>query len=514
MKKSNLILGLSLTGSVTGVFAQNAENRPNILLITVDDMNYNSLGVFGSPVRDISPNIDRLAREGMLFRHAFVQAGASQPFRNVLVTGLYGFNSGVEGFNFIPEDSPVVSVFELVQQAGYYTGVMAKLGHCFPKRSGVEKLDMAVPAEELTQGRDPARYYDCCTEFFDRARTSGRPFFLMANSQDPHRPFWGSAEEANHRKSGKSLYGDNPVPVPSRIITPEDLDGVPGFLPDLPEIREELCQYYNNVRRADDTVGAILRALHESGMEEQTLVVFLSDNGMSFPFAKTNCYLNSNKTPLIVRWPGVVKPGRVEERALVSAVDFLPTILDILSLEAPYELDGVSYKRLLYGKGWKGPKYVYTHFSSNSGQYAEPMRCLQDRNFAYVFSPWADGTREFRSETTSGLSFKAMQRAAASDETVAERVRFFQYRTVEEFYDLRTDPDALHNLIDDPAYARQVASFRRAMEQKMRECGDNALEAFLNRTDSAALHRYVTAQQERANGYKKGKRQKRTAREQ
>lgn len=93
-------------------------------------------------------------------------------------------------------------------------------------------------------------------------------------------------------------------------------------------------------------------------------------------------------------------------------------------------------------------------------------------------------------------------------------VRFFQYRTVEEFYDLRTDPDALHNLIDDPAYARQVASFRRAMEQKMRECGDNALEAFLNRTDSAALHRYVTAQQERANGYKKGKRQKRTVREQ
>ena len=193
---------------------------------------------------------------------------------------------------------------------------------------------------------------------------------------------------------------------------------------------------------------------------------------------------------------------------MVSAVDFLPTILDILSLEAPYELDGVSYKRLLYGKNWKGPKYVYTHFSSNSGQYAEPMRCLQDRNFAYVFSPRADGVREFRSETTSGLSFKAMQRAAASDETIAERVRFFQYRAVEEFYDLRTDPDALHNLIDDPAYARRIASFRRAMERKMRASGDNALEAFLNRSDSAALHRYVMEQQKRADRYKKGKRKK------
>ena len=158
MKNPSMLLGVALVGGISGVYADN-DVRPNILLITVDDMNYNSLGAFGAPIHDISPNIDRLATEGLLFRHAFVQAGASQPSRNVLVTGLYGFNSGVEGFNFIPEDSPVTSIFEILQQSGYYTGVMAKLGHCFPKRSGVEKLDMAVSAEELTLGRDPARYY-------------------------------------------------------------------------------------------------------------------------------------------------------------------------------------------------------------------------------------------------------------------------------------------------------------------------------------------------------------------
>ena len=505
MKNPSMLLGVALVGGISGVYADN-DVRPNILLITVDDMNYNSLGAFGAPIHDISPNIDRLATEGLFFRHAFVQAGASQPSRNVLVTGLYGFNSGVEGFNFIPEDSPVTSIFEILQQSGYYTGVMAKLGHCFPKRSGVEKLDMAVSAEELTLGRDPARYYKYCTEFFSRVKDSEQPFFLMANSQDPHRPFWGSAEEQNHRKSGRSMYGDNPVPYPSRIVTPEEVAAVPGFLPDLPDIRAELCQYYNNVRRADDTVGEILRALDESGMRDETIVIFLSDNGMSFPFSKTNCYLNSNKTPLIIRWPGVVTPGRIEDRAMVSAVDFLPTILDILSIKAPYKLDGMSYKRLLYGKKWRGPEYVYTHFTSNSGQYAEPMRCIQNHDFAYVFSPWADGEREFKSETTSGLSFKAMQRAAVSDSTLARRVHFFRYRALEEFYDLRKDPDALHNLIEDPDYAPQIAVFRKAMEQKMVESGDNALEAFRGRNDSAILQRYIAAQQTKADGYKENKR--------
>jgi N-sulfoglucosamine sulfohydrolase len=502
MKKTNILLGASLLSCATGVYA--AENeRPNILLITVDDMNYNSVGVFGSPVKGITPNIDRLASEGMLFRYGFVQAGASQPSRNVLATGLYGHNSGVEGFNFIPEDSPVVTSFDILRDAGYYTGAMAKLSHCFPKRSDVGKLDMSVTAEQLVTGRDPAKYYKYCTEFFDRVKESGKPFFLMANSQDPHRPFWGSKEEQNRRNTGQTIYGNNPVPYPSRIITEEDITEVPGFVPDLPDVRTELTQYYNNVRRADDTVGEILRALSESGMEDNTIVVFLSDNGMSMPFAKTNCYVNSNKTPLIIKWPGIVTPGRIEEVAMVGAVDFLPTILDITSLEAPYVLDGVSYKELLYGKKWRGPKYVYTHFAWNSGQNAEPMRCIQNRDFAYIFSPWSDQERVFKSETTSGLTFRAMQQAALTDQYIAGRVHFFEHRTIEEFYDLRNDPDALVNLIDDPAYAGEVKKFRRAMEKKMVETGDPILSAFRGRHDPEILKSYMEAQQVKADTYKK-----------
>jgi N-sulfoglucosamine sulfohydrolase len=509
MKKTNLLVGISVLGCATpwidspGAAAQQI-TRPNILLITVDDMNYNTVGVFGSPVAGITPNIDRLAREGMMFRHGFVQAGASQPSRGTLLTGLYGYNSGVEGFNFIPEDSPVRSGFEILQQAGYYTGIMAKLGHCFPKRSGLGKVDMSVSEDDLVAGRDPAKYYQYSVEFFNRTKGSGKPFFLMANSQDPHRPFWGSVEEQNRRNTGKTMYGDNPTPYPSRIIEEEELNGVPLFLPDLPDIRVELTQYYNNVRRADDIVGEVLRALEESGMADNTLIVFLSDNGMSFPFSKTNCYLNSNKTPLIIKWPGVVEPGRVEEEAMVSAVDFIPTVLDITSLKTPpYKLDGVSFKDLLYGKKWNGPEYVYTFFEANSGGNAETMRSIQNRDFAYIFSPWSDGERIFKSETTAGLSFKAMQREAPNNAAIARRVEFFQYRAVEEFYDLRTDPDATVNLVNDPAYAGEVSKFRGAMEAKMRSTGDHALEAFNNRYNPGALKIYMAAQQEKANRIRK-----------
>ena len=120
----------------------------------------------------------------------------------------------------------------------------------------------------------------------------------MANSHDPHRPFHGSLQEKN---SFKDSLKD--VCAPSRVYEPHEIE-VPGFLADLPDVRKEIAQYYSSVRRCDDTVGAVIRALRESPLADNTLTMFLSDHGMPLPFAKTNCYLHSTRTPWIVTWPG------------------------------------------------------------------------------------------------------------------------------------------------------------------------------------------------------------------
>src|SRR5262249_35448378 len=135
-------------------------------------------------------------------------------------------------------------------------------------------------------------------------------------------------------------------PAPSRIYKPEEIL-IPGFLPDLADVRKEMSQYYSSAHRCDETVGQVLRALKESGLEENTLVMFLSDNGISMPFAKSNCYLTSTRTPWIVRWPGKVKAGVVEDQHMISGIDYMPTILETLGLAAPAGMDGRSFLPLL-----------------------------------------------------------------------------------------------------------------------------------------------------------------------
>ena len=214
----------------------------------------------------------------------------------------------------------------------------------------------------------------------------------MANSHDPHRPFYGSLQERQVCERVWSKHGVHleDIPAPSRIYDSHDVQ-VPGFLPDIPGVRKEVAQYYCSVRRCDDTVGRVLSALHESGQEENTVVMFLSDNGMSFPFAKTNCYLNSTHTPWIVRWPGRVKPGAVNTRDFIEGIDFMPTILDAAGLPTTPGMDGKSFLPLLDGQEQPGRDHVFTVFHKTAGRKSYPMRCLRERRLGYIYNAWADG---------------------------------------------------------------------------------------------------------------------------
>ena len=436
------------------------DQRPNVLLITADDMDYYSLGVLGCKVPDVTPNMNALAAQGMRFEHAHVTSAICQPCRSVLMTGRYPHRNGAQGFEPINPDVPTLQ--ESLQAAGYMNGIMAKTEHLMPRSKFC--WDSVMGAVKLGAGRNPDLYYEQAKTFFEQAKTAGKPFFLMANSQDPHRPYPDSDKDEARG-----------LPKASRCYTADEIE-VPGFLPqDVPDIKKEIAQYFTAVHRCDEAVGQVLRALKETGLEDDTLVMFLSDNGISTPFAKTNCYEYSTRTPLIVRWPGKVKAGKINKNDFVSGIDFMPTVLDAVGAKSVDGLDGRSFVPLLSGKKQKGRDKVFTFITKTAAKNEFPMRSVRTKNFSYIYNAWPDGKKVFVNEAQSGLTFKAMQSA---DGSVAERANFFLYRVPEELYNLKDDPYEMKNLIGDPERKGTIDKMRAEMLKMMTSTGDPLLDAF------------------------------------
>lgn len=452
----------------------------NVLIVTVDDMNWDSVGVYGGAIPDLTPNIDRLAGEGLRFEYAHVTVAICQPARAAWMTGRYPHRSGALGFDPIRPGVPTLP--EALRARGYRTGVMAKHGHMLLERP--EAWSVVVPARDLKNGRSPEHYHERTRQFIEEARTAGQPFFLVANSQDPHRPFAASAAEARQRLtdagSTEHQYGGG-FPEVELAFDPADVP-VPGFLPDLPDVRRELAEYYTSARRADATVGAVLRALDESGLADRTLVMFLSDNGIDVPFAKTNVWMHSTRTPWIVRWPDVTTAGAVDSHHVVAGIDLAPTVLDVVGAPPLEGADGRSFAGLLRGATEDGWDYAYTHMNTTVAPAWFGMRSVVGRRFGYIYNAWVDGEREYFANGMRGLTFPAMQAAAPGDPAIAARVRHMVYREPEELYDYSTDPDALTNLASDPAYADDLAAHRARLLDHMRSTADPELagyEAFL-----------------------------------
>lgn len=462
------------------VFGQKGNNTPtNILLITADDLNYSSVGIYGSKTPDITPHVDRLAKTGVRFNNAHVTVAVCMPSRNAILTGLYPFHSGVEGF--VKVEKRVPTIMSVLKSHGYFCGVLSKVPHCSP--SVISDWDTEISANELGVGRDKDKYADKVRELIRQNQKEKRPFFLMVNAGDPHRPFSGSDQEKEKGYLKK-------VPLPSRTYSPKEIE-VPGFLPDIPDVRKEVAEYYSSVKRMDDVVGAVLKVLKDEKVANNTLIIYLSDNGMSFPFSKTNCYLNSTKTPLIISWPGHLKQNYIDTENFVSGVDLLPTILDAVQISNPLQVDGQSFYDILNGKTKTGASKVFTQYNETSAGARFPIRCVQDKKYGYIFNIWANGKTEFKAEAQKGRSWDAMVLAAKDNPDIAKRTQFFSYRTREEFYDMEKDPDALNNLINDPAYRKAIDEKRKELMDWMVATSDPALVAFKNRQDEAFLAHYM-----------------------
>lgn len=463
--------------------ALNAAEPLNLLVVTVDDMSCDSVGAFGCKLPDTTPTVDRLAAESLRFAHAHVQVGNCMPSRNVMFSGRYPHNNHVEGFYMVREPGYRVLI-DYLKDAGYYTAIRGKTSHStpytrYPAWSAV--LDF-LPDNKPADIKNAASYYTSTKQGIDAAAKAGKPFYLNINVSDPHKPFYNE--------------GKRPDPnQPSRVFTAAEVP-IPGFLFDDPEVREELAQYYSSVRRADDCVAQVLRALDDSDLKERTVVVFLSDHGMPLPFAKTQLYYHSTHTPLMVRWPGVTKAGAVDDRHLVSAVDLMPTLLEVLGLNVPEGLDGRSFAPLLRGETQDGRDMIVTEYNENAGGFRHPMRAVVTRDYGYIFNPWSNGTRVMSTATKGTITYRRMKALALKDAELAARLNLFEHRVPEELYRYANDPDARQNLIDDESHRAEYQKLTAALEAWMKRTGDPMLAVFQGRGDLQVREAYM-AQVER-----------------
>ena len=438
--------------------------KPNIVFISVDDMNYDSIGKYNNP--SFTPNIDKLLQSGTYINNFHVTVAVCQPSRQCIMTGLYPHNNKSFGFSNI--GFKIDTLQEILSDNGYINGIISKVGHLTPIHkynwSYIKELDN----KPHYWGRNPKLYYDYTKEFI--TQFNDKPFFLMANINDPHRPFCNSDQE-------KQKYGINTKA--KKYYKVNEIKPL-GFLPELDEIKKETCEYYNSVTRADDSVGEIIKALNETNTYEDSIIIFLSDNGMAFPFAKTNCYLNSTKVPFVIKWKDKISPDREINDALFSGIDIMPTLLDLIDIKYDKKLDGKSFANILLNKDLdiKDRNTVFTLFNANFRRDVFEMRCVINENYGYIFNDWANNETEFFSQTMTGRTFNAMLDASKKNKDIKDRVSFFLKREKEELYDLKKDPNALNNLINDKNYKTKIKDLKNLLIQEMTKSNDPLLERF------------------------------------
>jgi N-sulfoglucosamine sulfohydrolase len=450
-----------------------ARNRLNILLITLDDLDWESTGLFNQQNAHITPNINQLGKEGVFFKQSHVAIPSCWQSRTAIFTGRLPHRNGTTQFK--PDDEEVLALPEILQRAGYLTGLAGKETHSLPMRHYV--FNQVWRDIDLGGGRSPERYYEITRDFIAQAGKQDKPFFLNLNSTDPHRPFAGSPEDRDKNVFLLNFLSSmDPFDldrlkareIGERIYDPKEIY-LPKFLPDLPEIRDELSYYYSSVARADKTVGRIMEALAESNMADNTLVIFLSDNGIHMPFAKANVYPFSTAASLIVHCPSQIPAQGLNQETFINTVDLLPTILDLLGMPEIGYLDGKSFKSILSGGPASNPvKECYTYRHEQ-----HPMRAMHNAQFSYIYNLWSDGKTKFQPFYLNNPSAIAMRSHSANDPAIAARYKHFVYRQKEELYDTIQDPYCLKNLAYDGKYASDAAAMRKSMHAQMLRVDDN-----------------------------------------
>ncbi|HQO35904.1 MAG TPA: sulfatase [bacterium] len=429
--------------SVSGCQAGTASFR-NVLLLIGDDHGLDTPS-YGNPSIQ-TPNLDRLAWDGVRFSNAFCTTASCSPSRSVILTGLHNHTNGQLGlahghhnFHTLPW---VQTLPRLLKNRGYTTGVIGKL-HVNP--ASLYPFDVCVTGEELGSIRSVATMSERARGFFEKNRD--KPFFLLMGYGDPHR-------------SAKGFGNEQPYPgVEETTYSPESMKP-PAFLQDSAAVREELAEYSQAVSRLDLGIGMVLEALQASGKDKDTLVIYISDNGPPFPGAKTNLYDPGIHLPLIVRSPEQAKRGVVNQ-AMVSWTDLTPTILEWTGTPAPkeYELHGRSFLPILENENPSGWDSVFLSHTFHEVTMYYPMRGIRTRRYKYIQNLCPGLSFPHASDLYASKTWQEL--LARPEMRMGQRtVQDYLHRPSEELYDLEQDPWEFLNLAQGAEFQEILADLR------------------------------------------------------
>lgn len=444
--KSKLLFFLLAIGTLAlSAPGSSVESRlPNILLITADDLGC-LLSCYGEK-RITTPKLDALAASGVRFANAYVAESSCSQSRAALLTGRWPHQNGQVGlaglgFRMHPGQPTLPAV---LKAAGYRTGIIGKL-HVEP--AAAFPFDW-MPAKEKTAAlptRNVRWVAERSREFFASAKATGKPFFYYVNYFDPHIPLTRETDQ---------IAG-----LPEKPLTAADIqEPLPMGAP--PEVGDRLAtaRLLNAILRLDAGMGLLLDELKAAGFADNTIVIFVGDNGTAMPRSKTWSYEVGVRVPMIVRWPGVTKPGQTRSE-LVSLLDVMSTLLAGCGVKAPDTLVGTALQPLLRGepgKNWR--EFLFTEENFHEPQMFHAQRSVRDARYKLLLNmvPFKPHS-ERRSDPVAGEWWGSVDLTPPAQTPI-------------ELFDLQTDPGEARNLADDPAHAatrhRLEAALQRWREKR------------------------------------------------
>lgn len=430
-------------------------NRPNIVFAIADDWSWPHAGVYGDKTVK-TPAFDRVAREGLLFSSAFCAAPTCTASRAAVLTGQdpHRLEESANLWSLLQAKIPVYP--DVLEENGYFIGLTGKGWGPGSVEAGGRKRNPAGPRFESF-------------EEFLKQKPAGTPFCFWLGSQRPHRPY----VEGTGLKSRLDIMSVE----------------VPPFLPDTPEVRADLLDYYEAAQQYDSQIAGLLESLDKHELAENTLLVVTSDNGLPFPRAKCNLYDSGTRMPLAVRWPGVVKPGGVSDE-LIGFRDFAPTFLEVAGLRPLTEMTGTSFLDILRGEQASKRHAVFfereRHTDRREGKKSYPSRAVRTREFLYIRNlrpdlwPSSDPQSE-ESDSLIGRAFADIdggptKTVILNGQDDPKITQFFDMacakRPEEELYDIANDPWQLKNVADLPEYAAAKRKMRALLDDWMTSTND------------------------------------------
>ncbi|MEX0883465.1 MAG: sulfatase [Cyclobacteriaceae bacterium] len=441
--KNNIISFLSLAIILANVFvfkALSQDNRPNIVMIIADDVGWNDIGCYGNEVVH-TPNIDRMAGEGIRFDHFYLTTSSCSPSRTSIISGRYPHNTGSSELHTpLPEE--VLTFPELLKKAGYYTAQSGKW-HMGPSaRRGfdlIQDQDIGDGGEDLWVSTLQERPKD-------------QPFFLWLASLDAHRPWGTNAFQDTHQ--------------------PKDVE-VPVFLANAPATKKDLAQYYDEITRFDDYIGRVEEELKRQGVLENTIIVILSDNGRPFPRSKTRLYDSGIKSPLVIKWPkGIPTSGKISS-SLVSSVDLAPTFLDLVGLTPPSDFQGKSFLSVVNNPSQPFRNYVFAEHNWHDHEAYERM--VRTKDYLYILNLRPQFANEGPADSNSSPSYSDLKHLRDNGKlSPAQADVFIRPRPFEEFYTCNQDEFQLLNKASMEEVKEELDYLRKIMNEWRKVTKDSA----------------------------------------